>query len=108
MLRIYHNPHCSKSRAALARLQQAGLEPEIINYLNNPPSREQLVTLIDKLDVPATELLREPLDNNSPSHDAIVDAILATPKRLQRPIVEDDTRAIIARPTERLDDFLSA
>lgn len=106
MLRIYHNPRCSKSRTALARLRDAGADVETIEYLKTPPQRDQLKTLIEKLDVPASELLREQAGDGG-DDNAIIDALLADPKRLQRPIIEDDTRAIIARPPERADEFLT-
>lgn len=107
MLRIYHNPRCSKSRAALARLQEAGLEPEIIRYLDTPPRREQHATIISKLDGPASELLRDTPDSTSMDDNTIIEAILATPKLLQRPVIEDETRAVIGRPTQRIDAFIA-
>lgn len=107
MLRIYHNPRCSKSRAALARLHDAGLEPEVIKYLDTPPQRAQLEAIVAKLDRPASELLRDTPDSANMDDAAIIDAILATPKLLQRPIIEDDTRATVGRPTERVDTFIS-
>src|SRR5699024_8074781 len=105
--RIYHNPRCSKSRAALARLQEAGLEPEIIKYLETPPHRSQLEAIIAKLDGPASALLRDTPDVKNMNDDAVITAILTEPKLLQRPIVEDDTRAVVGRPTERIEVFIT-
>lgn len=107
MLRIYHNPRCSKSRAALARLQEAGLEPEVVKYLDTPPQREQLAAIIGKLDGPTSTLLRDTPDSASMDDTAIIEAILATPKLLQRPVIEDETRAIVGRPTQRVDEFIA-
>lgn len=106
MLRLYHNPRCSKSRAVLARLQESGTELEVIQYLKTPLQRDQLQTIIQKLDVPTSELLREQTGDTG-DDNAIIDALLAEPKLLQRPIIEDDSRAIIARPPERADEFLA-
>lgn len=106
MLRIYHNPKCSKSRAALARLEAAGLKPEIVNYLADPPRRDQLEALIDKLDEPASRLLREQPSAGDLSDADVIDILLASPELLQRPIIETQPRALIARPPELLDDFL--
>lgn len=107
MLRIYYNPECSKSRAALARLQAAGLEPEIVDYLQKPPQRAQLEALIAKLDEPAAQLLRQHPDAAELGDAEVVATLVAAPELLQRPIVEQDGRAIIARPPERLDAFLA-
>jgi len=105
MLRIYHNPGCSKSRAALARLQAAGHKPEIVNYLDAPPSGQQLQALIRKLDVPGAELLRE-RPEAIVDDAAVIAALLAAPENMQRPIIEDERRAIIARPPQRADSFV--
>lgn len=106
MLRIYYNPECSKSRSALSRLQAAGLEPEIVDYLRQPPLRRQLEDLIGKLDEPAARLLRQQPHNPELRDADVVDALLASPELLQRPIVERDAAAIIARPPETVDEFL--
>jgi len=107
MLRLYHNPQCSKSRAALSRLQAAGRHAEIVDYMAVPPAREQLRQLINKLDAPAARLLRLPADEAPAQADDIIDLLLASPELLQRPLLEDDTHAIIARPPERVDAFVS-
>lgn len=107
MLRLYYNPNCSKSRAALARMQAAGLAPQVINYLTDPPQRQQLQALIDKLDEPAAKLLRDHADTEVVDAAEVVTRLLAAPELMQRPVVELETRAIIARPPERIDAFLS-
>jgi arsenate reductase (glutaredoxin) len=106
--RIYHNPRCSKSREALALLQAQGLTPEVIEYLKTPPSLAELQALLRRLDLPARELLRtgedeyQALGLGDPglSEQALLGAITAHPKLLQRPIVVYGERAVIARPAE--------
>lgn len=107
MLRLYYNPKCSKSRAALARLEAAGLQPEVIDYLRMPPTRTMLEAVVRKLDGAPTQLLREAPQADATTAAAVIDALLQSPQLLQRPIIEDDTRALIARPPERLDAFLA-
>lgn len=109
MLRIYYNPKCSKSRAALQRLEAAGLTPEVVNYMKNPPSRDQLESLANKLVDPVTHLLREAPDAEEPSSSsAVIAALMAAPEIMQRPIVETQTTALIARDPKRLDSFVNA
>lgn len=104
--RIYHNPRCSKSREALALLREQGLDPEVIEYLQQPPSRAELEQLLKWLALPARELLRsgetayleQQLDDPGLSDAALLDAIVRTPQLLQRPIVVHGERAVIARP----------
>jgi arsenate reductase len=108
MLQIYHNPHCSKSREALALLQAQGQQPEVIDYLREPPSLWQLQDLRQRLGLPARELLRSGedayaalgLDDPSLSEEALLAAIAAHPILLQRPIVVNEQRAVIARPPQ--------
>ncbi len=110
---LYHNPRCSKSRQALALLQEKGIEPEIRLYLENPPSREELVTVLDKLAITPRELLRKGEDeykaNNlkdlSLSDDQLIDAMIEFPRLIERPIAISDTRAVIGRPPENVLDF---
>lgn len=113
-LRIFHNPACSKSREALALLQSKGLTPEVIDYLLQPPSIEQLRELLALLDLPARELIRSNeeayarlgLDSPALGEDDLLAAIAAHPILLQRPIVVNGPRALIARPPALLLDFL--
>lgn len=109
-LSIYHNPRCSKSREALALLQQQGLTPTVIEYLKTPPSLAELQQLQAQLGLPARELLRSGeeayqalgLADTGLSETALLEAIVRAPQLLQRPIVrrDDDGRALIARPPE--------
>lgn len=114
---IYHNPRCSKSRASLELLTEAGAKPQIIEYLKTPPSRARILELAKLLAVPVAELLRrgEPEfreANDLP--DLEDDGALATwlarhPRVLQRPIVvsANGSRAVIGRPPENVLDLLS-
>ena len=108
--RIYHNPRCSKSRAALALLEARGVDVEIVDYLNAPPSRATLAALLDKLRVPPLDLVRgddrEIAKRAAAAPDEILDLLAAHPRELQRPIVEVGRRAVIGRPPERVLELL--
>lgn len=114
-LAIFHNPACSKSREALQILQDNNLDPEIIDYLEDPPTPREMKELIGILGVSARDLLRttEPvyqdaeLDDYSLSDDEIIEAICEYPALLQRPIVISDGRAIIGRPPTRILEILA-
>ena len=114
-LAIYHNPACSKSREALQILRDKNLTPEIINYLENPPTTEELRDLVAILGVSARDLLRttEPdykdaeLDDYTLDDEKIIEAICEYPVLLQRPIVISDGRAVVARPPTRLLEILA-
>ncbi|PDQ18839.1 arsenate reductase (glutaredoxin) [Mesorhizobium sanjuanii] len=111
---IYHNPGCGTSRNTLAIIRQSGEEPEVIEYLKNPPSRERLVELIAAMGMTPRELLREKgtpyaeLDLGDPkwSDDEIVDFMLAHPILINRPIVVSPLGTILARPSEAVLDIL--
>jgi arsenate reductase len=108
MLRIYHNNRCSKSRATLALLEQRGGEIEVINYLDTPPSTAELVVLLQQLGMTARELLRTGeeeyrslgLDDPSLDDDALIAAMAAHPKLIERPIVVANGKAALGRPPE--------
>jgi arsenate reductase len=108
-LTIYHNPGCSKSRETLQLLQQNNKIPEIIEYLQTPPSREELIQIIKMLGITPRDLLRTTeqayIDaklDDSVTNDLIIDAICKFPILLQRPIVISGKRAIIGRPPSRV------
>jgi len=113
-LRIYHNPKCSKSRAALALLTEQGHVPEVIEYLKSPPSIGELTKLAGRLggDVRALartgdlEWSRTGLDADTAGDEEILAAIAAHPQLLQRPVVVRGDRAVIGRPPERVLDLL--
>jgi arsenate reductase len=107
LTRIYHNPRCSKSRATLALLESRGIEFEVVEYLTTPPSRADLERLLGKLGCDAAAIVRfnEPeFAQTGLGRDAsaaeLLGAITASPKLLQRPIVEHGDAARIGRPPE--------
>lgn len=114
MRRLYHNPRCSKSREALAIIEEAGSAVDTIRYLDNPPDEATLRALIAKLDVPVSELLRHNeadfkalgLSREAIDEDVAVQALLKHPKLLQRPILETDDSAVIGRPPEQIRSLL--
>ena len=113
-LTLYHNPRCSKSRAALELLEARGLTPTIVRYLENPPSVEQLRELLSKLNLPARQLLRSGeeeykalnLADVSLSEEQLLSAMAAHPKLIERPILIAGARAVIGRPSEKLLELL--
>ncbi len=113
-IRIFHNPRCSKSRATLALLQEQGIEPEIIQYLESPPDADELRTILNRLGMSArefmrkgeTEFMEQGLADESLSDDELIDAMVTTPKLIQRPIVLAGDRAAIGRPPESVLDIL--
>lgn len=108
-LTLYHNPRCSKSRQALALLEEKGLSPRIIEYLKTPPTTDELTGLIRKLGCKAHDIIRTGedeyteagLSENSPD-DKILAALVKYPVLLQRPIVVKGSRAVIGRPPENI------
>ncbi len=107
---IYHNPNCSKSRETLNILEQRGKIPEIIEYLDNPPDKQELKRIIGLLGIPPRDLLRttEPayqeaqLDRDSISDEEIVAALCEFPSLMQRPIIVSGHRAVIGRPPDKV------
>ena len=111
---IYHNPRCSKSRQTLELLEAHGIKPRVIEYLKSPPDRATLAALLRKLGLPARDLVRhkEPefaelgLDAPGISEDALLDAMAAHPKLIERPIVVAGRQARIGRPPEAVLEIL--
>lgn len=107
-IRIYHNNRCSKSRATLALLEQRGLQPQVIHYLDTPPSASELQTLLGQLGMRPRQLLRtgEPeyqalgLADLQLDDAAIIAAMVAHPKLIERPIVVANGKAALGRPPE--------
>jgi len=108
IISIYHNPECSKSRAALALLEENDVSPEIIYYLETPPSIEDLKSLLGKLGLQLQDIIRRSeddydelgLDDETLSEEIVLDLLQKHPHLLQRPIVIKGDKAIIARPPE--------
>ena len=111
---IYHNPACGTSRNTLAMIRQSGEEPVIVEYLKTPPSREKLTELIDQMGITPRDLLRQKgtpyaelgLDNPDLSDDNLVDAMMAHPILINRPIVVTPLGVKLCRPSEKLLDIL--
>lgn len=114
MITIYHNPRCSKSRTALELLESRGLTPDIVHYLDTPPDAATLKKLLKQLGLPARALLREKeaeyteLGLNDPTLDeaALIAAMVAHPRLIERPIATDGRRAVIGRPPENVLELL--
>ncbi|WP_440454290.1 arsenate reductase (glutaredoxin) [Psychrobacter sp. ASPA161_9] len=111
---IFHNPNCGTSRNTLAIMKASGEQPEVVEYLKNPPSRDYLVELLAKMNISPRELLRSKeaindelsLDNPELSDDQIIDAMIAHPILINRPIVVTDKGAALCRPSERVFELL--
>lgn len=111
---IYHNPDCGTSRNTLAMIRNAGIEPGIVEYLKNPPSRPELVVLLRLMGLTPRQLLREKgtpyrelgLDDLSKTDDEILDAMMAHPILINRPIVIAPLGARLCRPSEAVLDIL--
>jgi len=113
-VKILHNPRCSKSRQTLEIIREKGIEPMVVEYLKTPPSREELVDILEKLNMQPRDLMRkgeaEYKDNNladdSLSSDQLIDAMLEFPKLIERPIVINDGQVRIGRPPESVNEIL--
>jgi len=105
---IYHNPACGTSRNTLAMIRSSGVEPEVIEYLKTPPSRERLIELISAMGVTARDILREKgtpylelgLDDLRLPESALIDAMMQHPILINRPIVVTDKGVKLCRPSE--------
>nr|PZM94137.1 MAG: arsenate reductase (glutaredoxin) [Pseudomonadota bacterium] len=114
MNRIYHNPNCSTSRKTLALLQEKGVDVEVVEYLKNPPSRDELVELLEKMGMKPRELLRKKgdlykeldLENPKWTDDQILDFMVRHPVLIERPIVVTDKGARLCRPVEKVLEIL--
>jgi arsenate reductase len=106
--KIYHNPRCSKSRQTLDIIQQQGYQPEIIKYLESPPSVSELKKILSLLKIQPRELMRENekdykennMRNPSLSTSQLIDLMHKFPKVIERPIVLNKSKAVIGRPPE--------
>lgn len=106
---IYHNPRCSKSRDTLALLEEKGIAPNVVEYLKTPPTKTELRRILTLLKKPAQEILRTGEEEYKAlnlkeikNDDEILDAIIAHPKLLERPIVVAGNKACIGRPPENV------
>jgi arsenate reductase len=113
---IYHNPECGTSRNALAMIRNAGIEPHVVEYLKTPPARALLVELLARAGAAPRDWLREKgtpyaelgLDDATLADDALIDAMLAHPLLINRPIVVSPLGVALCRPSEAVLDLLPA
>jgi len=111
---IYHNPRCSKSRAALKLLRDKGVEPEIVEYLKTPPNAKTLGGFLDKLGMEPRQLMRKGekpykelgLADKSKSRAALIAAMVENPILIERPIVVNGAKIALGRPTENVLDIV--
>lgn len=114
-VKIYHNPACGTSRNVLAALRDAGYEPQVIEYLKNPPDRATLKDLLQRMGKSVRDILRKRgtpyeelgLDNPDLSDDAIFAAIENNPILIERPIVSMGDKAALCRPVETVDELIA-
>ena len=113
-VKIYHNPRCSKSRQAMQLLQEHDIEPEVIEYLNNPPDKTTLRKILKQLGLSPRDLMRRKeneykenlLGDPTLTDDQLIDAMLKYPKLIERPIVVTDKGAALGRPPEKVLEVL--
>ena len=113
MLKIYHNPRCMKSRQTLELIRESGTEVEIVEYLKDIPSAEELKALLSKLGLQPQQLLRKgeaifkaEFKGKEFSDDEWVDIMIANPKLIERPIVMKGDKAVLGRPPENVNELL--
>lgn len=113
MIKIYHNPRCSKSRQTLELLKEAGQEPEVIEYLKTPPTAAELKELLEKLNLKPEQVLRkgeqlykEQYKGQQLSDDALIQVMAENPVLIERPIVVKGNKAVLGRPPENVKELL--
>ena len=113
-VKIYHNPRCSKSRQTLELLQEKGIDPEVIRYMDDPPDEATLRELIQMLGITPRELMRRHekvykdagLDDPTFTDDELIEAMAQCPSLIERPIVIKDGKAVLGRPPESVLEIL--
>ncbi|AEH02196.1 arsenate reductase (glutaredoxin) [Lacinutrix sp. 5H-3-7-4] len=113
MIKIYHNPRCSKSRQGLALLEDSGKKFEIVKYLNTPINTNELTDVIKKLAIKPIDLVRknesiwkENYKGKTLSNNAIISILIEHPKLIERPIVINNDKAVLGRPTELINTII--
>jgi arsenate reductase len=109
-IRIYHNPACKHSRGALEILEQRAADPEVVLYLETPPSKDELKRLLDLLEDPAADLVRKDtrftelglVESDYQTAEQVVAILVEHPELMQRPVVVKKNRAVLARPSEKV------
>ena len=112
-MKIYHNPRCRKSRETLQIIEASGNKVEIINYLENTPSEDELQDIVNKLNIPAENLLRkgesifkENFKGKKFSENEWIQVMVKNPKLIERPIVVHGNKAILGRPPQNVKELL--
>lgn len=113
MIKIYHNPRCGKSREGLNIVENSGQEFEIVRYLENVPSKEELKSILNMLDIKPIDLVRQKekiwidnFKNKNLSGEAIIDTMIENPILIERPIVINGNKAAIGRPPQNIEKIL--
>jgi len=113
-IKIWHNPRCSKSRDSFKLLEEKGIDAEVVKYLEDVPTKEELTELLGMLDMTARELMRTKEDvykelnlKDETSEEALIEAMVANPKLIERPIVIRGNKAVIGRPIEKVVELIS-
>ncbi|MCK5440672.1 MAG: arsenate reductase (glutaredoxin) [Maribacter sp.] len=113
MLKIYHNPRCTKSRQGLEILEKSSEEFEVIKYLQDVPTKDELRKVLEYLSMPAEQLVRknetiwkENFRGRVLTEEEILDAMITYPKLIERPIIIKGTKAVIGRPSEKIYELL--
>jgi arsenate reductase len=115
-MRLYYNPRCSKSRAALELLENTGHAVEVVDYLQAPPAASELARLIDALDSAPAALVRtgdasfadSGYTRSALDRDTVIALLVAQPALMQRPVLATDTATVIARPPERVFELVAS
>ncbi len=113
MVKIYHNPRCTKSRQALQLLEEKGVEHEVVKYMDDALTPAELKTVLNKLGMNASELIRkneqiwkDEFKDKEMDEEELILAMIEYPKLMERPIVENGDQAVVGRPTEKVLEVL--
>ena len=113
MIKIYHNPRCSKSREGICELDDINQPYEVIKYIENPLSKEELIDILKKMNYKPIELVRtnesvwiENYKGKKLSDNDIIEAMIKNPKLIERPIIVNGNKAVVARPKEKIKEIL--
>jgi len=111
-MKIYHNPRCRKSREGLQIIEESGKDFQVIKYLDEVPSKEELKSILEKLDYKPADLVRktekvwkENYKGKNLSDDELIEAMLTHPKLIERPIVVTPVKAVVGRPPEKIKEL---
>lgn len=111
---VYHNPRCSKSRAAMEYLEENGIEADVVKYMDSPPDANDIKELLSMLGMSPRELMRKHekvfkdagLDDPTFTDDELIEAMAQCPSLIERPIIVNNGKAVLARPPETVQDIL--